>query len=198
MSPPAIWTPHLRAGERLIWSAEASKALRRADLSRQRLIYGGVGVFSSVIAILLAARFSESLALATTTPSMLAAFTPLFLVFALTMAVLAVSAFRKMVRRGPAATHFAATDARLICLDASGALIDEMSRAEVDSVIAGGRRRTPDVYVLRKDDPQEKRVFSIEHINRPLEAKAIIEEAYLPPTEAEPAADSADATDGTR
>jgi len=86
-----------------------------------------------------------------------------------------------MLRPGPTARHFAATEARLLALDASGALIDELPEAEFDSVIAGGRRRTPDIYVLRKDDPDEKRVFAIEHIEKPLGAKAMIEEAYLPP-----------------
>jgi hypothetical protein len=176
----AIWTAHLQPGERLIWTAEASQALRRAELSRQRLIYGGVGAFAVLVAVLLAARFTESLFLATAAPSMLAAFTPLYLVFALTMAVLAFGSFRKMMRPGPTAAHFAATEARLLALDASGALIDELPKAEVDSVIAGGRRRTPDIYVLRKDDPDEKRVFAIEHIDRPIEAKAMIEDAYLP------------------
>lgn len=187
MTDLSVWSPHLHPGERILWSADASPALRSADLTRHRLIYGGVGAFSALVAILLAARFAESVFLVTNEPSMLAAFTPLFLIFAITMAILAFSAFRKMMRPGPAAIHFAATDTRLISLNASGALIEEMPKAEVDSVIAGGRRRTPDIYVLRKDDPQEKRVFSIEHIDRPLEAKAIIEEAYLPPPEPEAA-----------
>ena len=180
-STAAIWTPHLQPGERIVWSADASLALRRADINRQRLIYGGAGAFSALVAVLLAARFAESLFLASTAPSILAAFTPLYLVFALTMAVLAYGSVRKMLRPGPNATHFAATDGRLLALDASGAVIDELPKAEFDSVVAGGRRRTPDVYVLRKDDPDEKRVFAIEHIERPLEAKAMIEDAYLPP-----------------
>lgn len=184
---PSIWTPHLKPGERLVWSADASQALRRADLSRQRLIHGAIGGFSALVAILLAVRFVESTLLAITAPSMLAVFTPLYLVFSLTMGALALWGFRNMRARPPAATHFAITDARLIALDDQGSVIDEMPAAEVDSVVAGGRRRTPDVYVLRKDDPDEKRVFAMEHIDRPLEAKAIIEETYLltpddPPT----------------
>ena len=183
-SPAAIWTPHLQPGERIVWSADASPALRRADLTRQRLIYGGAGAFSALVAVMLAARFAESMILVSAAPSMLAAFTPLFLVFAITMAVLAFSAFRKMARPSPTAMHFAATDTRLIALDTAGAVIDEMPKSEADSVIAGGRRRTPDIYVLRKNDPKEERVFAIEHIDRPLEAKAVIEDAYLPPEDA--------------
>ena len=178
-----IWTPHLQPDERIVWSADASLALRRADITRQRLIYGGAGAFSALVAVMLAARFAESLTQATTTPTLLAALTPLYLVFALTMGALALWGFRKMSVRPPAAIHFAATNARLISLDASGAIVDQLPKAQVDGVIAGGRRRTPDVYVLSKDDPDEKRVFAIEHIDRPLEAKAMIEDAYLPPPE---------------
>lgn len=187
MSSSTDWTPHLQPGERILWSADASHALRHAELSRQRMIHGGVGAFSALVSLMLAARFVESAFLASSAPSMLAAFTPLYLVFALTMAALAFASFRRMMRPGPVTMHFAATDQRLIGLNAAGALIDEMPGAQVDNVVAGGRRRTPDIYVLRKDDPQEKRVFAIEHIDRPLEAKAIIEEAYLPPPEPEPA-----------
>jgi hypothetical protein len=178
-TPAAIWTPHLQPGERIVWSAAASLALRRADINRQRVIFGGVGAFSALVAIFLAARFTESMLLTAAQPSLLAAFTPLFLIFALAMAVLAYSSFRKMWRPSPAATHFAATDARLLALDANGAIVDELPKGEIDSVVAGGRARTPDIYVLRKDDPDEKRVFAIEHIERPLEAKALIEDAYL-------------------
>ena len=177
----AIWTPHLQPGERIVWSADASLALRRTEQMRQRLIFGGVGAFSTLVAILLAARFAEALFITTAQPSLLAAFTPLFLIFALAMAVLALSSFRKMWRPSPPAAHFAATDTRLIALDARGAIIDELPKAEVAGVVAGGRQRTPDIYVLRKDDPDEKRVFAIEHIERPFEAKAMIEDAYLPP-----------------
>lgn len=186
MSYLTIWAQHLQPGERILWSADASPALRRAEQTRQRLIFGGVGAFSLLVAVLLAARFSESMRVTSAQPSLLAAFTPLFLIFALAMAVLAVSSFRKMWRPSPRAVHFAATEARLIALDATGAIIDDLPKTEVDSVVAGGRRRTPDIYVLRKDDPQEKHVFAIEHIDRPLEAKAILEQAYLPPVDVEP------------
>lgn len=179
-TPAAIWTPHLQPGERIVWSADASLALRRADINRQRVIFGCVGAFSALVAIFLAARFIESMLLTAAQPSLLAAFTPLFLIFALALAALAYSSFHKMWRPSPVAMHFAATDARLLALDAHGAIVDELPKGEIASVVAGGRARTPDIYVLRKDDPDEKRVFAIEHIERPLEAKALIEDAYLP------------------
>lgn len=181
-----IWTPHLQPGERIVWSAPVSVAMRQAHLSRQRLIYGAAGVASLLIGLLMLVRFVESLLIVSAEPSMLAAFTPLYLVFGLTMLALALWGFRRMATRASAAAHYAATSARLIALDASGAVLQEMRAAEVDSVIAAGRARTPDVYVLRKDDPKEEHVFAIEHIERPLEAKAVIEDTFLPLPDAAP------------
>lgn len=174
-----IWSPHLQPGERILWSATASSDLRKADLSRQRLIYGAAGAASLLIAVLLAARFVEALALAFVQPTLLAAFIPLYFVFALAMGALALWGFRRMAVPSPAATYYGATANRLMALDASGKLVSEMPGAEVDSVIASGRRRTPDVYVLHRNDPKEDHVFAIEHIDRPLEAKAFIEETFI-------------------
>lgn len=176
----ALWSPHLHPGERILWSADASAEMRRADVARQRMIYGAAGAASLVIALLLGVRFVESVLIISAAPSLLAAVTPLYLVFALAMGALALWGFRRMRAEPPAAMHFAATDSRLIALDAAGAVVDQMPRAEIDTVIAGGRRKTPDIYVLRKHDPKEERVFAIEHIDRPFEAKAIIEETYIP------------------
>lgn len=176
----AIWSPHLQPGERILWSATASAELRRADVSRQRLIYGAAGAFSLLVAVLLAVRFIESLAIVTSQPSMLAAFTPLYLVFALAMGALALWGFRRMSVRGPAAIHYAGTATRLLATDAAGQLIAQMQGTEIDSVLASGRRKTPDVYVLRKDDPKEEHVFAIEHIDRPIDAKSFIEDTFIP------------------
>ena len=186
----AIWSPHLQPGERILWSATASADLRRADLSRQRLIYGAAGAFSLLVAVLLAARFLESLASVTTQPSMLAAFMPLYLVFALAMGALALWGFRRMAVRGPAAIHYAGTATRLLALDATGKLIAQMQGTDIDGVLASGRRRTPDVYVLRKDDPKEEHVFAIEHIDRPIDAKSFIEDTFIPEAPADPSPDA--------
>ena len=183
---PDIWSAHLQPGERIVWSAAASPAMRKADQSRHRFIYGAIGAASLVIGLLLLVRFVESLLIVTAQPSMLAAFTPLYIVFALAMLALALWGFRRAAEKPPAAQHYAATQTRLLALDQAGALITQMPGAEIDSVIASGRRRTPDVYVLRKDDPKEEHVFAIEHIDRPLDAKAIIEETFLPTPEREP------------
>jgi hypothetical protein len=182
---PDIWSPHLAPGERIVWSASASQEMRRAEMSRHRMLYGLAGAASLVIAIALGVRFVESLLIVTAQPSMLAAFTPLYIVFALAMGALALWGFRRMGDAPSAAAHYAATDSRLLAADADGAIVSQMQGAEIAGVIAGGRRKTPDIYVLRKDDPKDEHAFAIEHIERPLEAKAIIEEMFTPETPVE-------------
>lgn len=177
-------TAHLAPGETLVWSGSASIDLRKAETSRRRLLYGLAGISSLVIALMLSLRFVESIAINAAQASMLAAFTPLYIVFALAMFALSLWGFRKMLQKLPAAAHFAVTSQRLIALDDSGAIVGQLPGAEIETVIAGGRRRTPDVYVLRRDDPKEERAFAMEFLERPLEAKAIIEETF--PIEAAP------------
>lgn len=177
-------TDHLAPGETLVWSGSASIDLRKAETSRRRLLYGLAGISSLVIALMLSLRFVESIAINAAQASMLAAFTPLYIVFALAMFALSLWGFRKMLQKLPAAAHFAVTSQRLIALDGSGAIVGQLPGAEIETVIAGGRRRTPDVYVLRRDDPKEERAFAMEFLERPLEAKAIIEETF--PIEAAP------------
>lgn len=177
-TPDPVWATHLSPGETLVWSDSASSALRKADADRSRMLFGLAGAAALVIALLLGVRFIDSLMIVTAEPSLLAVFTPLYLVFAIAMFTLALWGFRRMRGNLPGPMHFAVTQRRLIALDAGGAIVDEMSGADVSGVIAGGRRRTPDVYVLRRDDPKEERVFAMEHLDRPLEAKAIIEETF--------------------
>lgn len=178
----SIWTPYLKPGERIVWQAEASQALRRADLSRSRMIAGAVGGASAIAAALLAIRFFETIFPVHPIPSLGAAVAaPLYAAFAIALAALALWGLRNLNPKPPAASHFAVTDQRLISLNMAGAVVDEIAGPEIDGVVVGGRRRTPDLYILRKDDEKEARVFAIEHIERPLEAKAIIEEQFLEP-----------------
>jgi hypothetical protein len=173
-----LFNPHLASGESLLWSASASPSLRKAELYRQRLFFGLTACLCLMIALTLALRFVEALILTATTPSLLAAFTPLYLVFALAMAALALWGFRRMAVDPHRAAHFAMTPARLFALDRDGALVDEIMAGEVDGVVAGGRRRSYDLYVLRRGDPQEDHTFAMQHLERPLEVKAIIEAAF--------------------
>ena len=56
-----------------------------------------------------------------------------------------------------------------------------MPAAEIGDVMAGGSR--PDLVVLRRDEDSQAAAFPIRFIERPLEAKAIIEETFPAATE---------------
>jgi hypothetical protein len=186
-APAGLWTPHLQPGERLVWSASTSADLLRATRRRRITVALISGSAAAILAVFLGLRFLESVGGYATADIGASIVTPLYIAFALAMAVLAVGCFQRLAAKPQAAQHYAATSTRLLALDASGAIVGEMQGAEVDGVIAGGRPQTPDIYVLRKDDPKEEHVFAVEHIARPLEAKAIIEETFAqPPAAAAP------------
>ena len=171
-----LWARHLQPGETIVWSASTSSDLLRATRRRRVTVALISGTAAAVLAVFLGLRFLESVG---------SYATAIFGAFSLAMAVLAYASFRRLAAKPQAAQHYAATSTRLLALDAAGDVVSEMQGADVDGVIAGGRPQTPDIYVLRKDDPKEDNVFALEHIDRPLEAKAIIEEAFVqPPSDA--------------
>lgn len=178
-SPQDIWAPHLAAGERIVWSASVSAKLVAADRLRQRGIAIAIFIPSAIVAALLAVVFMGAIA---PTPminpnAMLA---PVYFAFAAAIGVLAISQLFKLARpRQPDAAHYAATTARLIALNADGAIASEIPAAEIGDVMAGGSR--PDLVVLRRDEDSQAAAFPIRFIERPLEAKAIIEETFPSP-----------------
>jgi hypothetical protein len=184
-----IWTPHLRPGERLVWSSAVAEDLYLAALGRRRKIRLFIMLVAGAAAIVFGMNFIDALfrkPAATSSFHFLPvielsglAMAPLYLAFCLTCAVVAIAQVSRFSLPRPAAALFAVTSDRLIALGTDGALVDEMPGAEVDGVLAGGRSKTPDIYVLRKDDEKEERVFAIEYIERPLEAKAVIEGQFL-------------------
>ena len=183
-TPTNIWAPHLAADEHIVWSASISEKLVRADLARQRLIAIGIFIPATIVAALLATVFLGSIA---PTPSINpnAMLAPVYFAFAAAIAILAISQLFKLARpRHPEAAHYAATNTRLIALSLDGAIASEIPAAEIGEVIAGGSR--PDLVILRRDEDSEAAAFSIRFIDRPLEAKAIIEETFpQPPPEPE-------------
>jgi hypothetical protein len=178
-APSAIWSSHLQPDEHLVWSATASDALLRAARRRAQGILLATGAAAALLSLLLAARFFESVSAYATQDIAASLLVPLYAVFALAMAALAWGSFSRLAAKPRTPIYFAATNLRLISLTPDGAIADELAAADIDNVVAGGRVARPDIYVLRRDDPQERRAFSIEHIERPMEAKAIIEETFL-------------------
>ena len=177
------FTPHLHPGERIIWSASISPRLVRADLARQRMLAVLLFLPSTIVAALLTLAFLGAIApRPTINPDAMLA--PVYFAFALAIATLAIAQLFKLASpRQPEAAHYAATGQRLIALDASGAITAEMPAAEIGDVMAGGSR--PDLAVLQRDEDSEAAAFPIRFIDRPLEAKAIIEDAFPAPPHAE-------------
>ena len=172
-----IWTPHLRPGEHLVWSAPVSDDLVRTDLTRQRGMAIAIFIPSAIVAALLAVIFLGSIAPGPSmTPNVMLA--PMYFAFATAIAIVAVSQLFKLARpRRPDAARYAATTTRLVALAPDGALLREMPAAEIGEIMVGGSR--PDLVVLRRDEDSEAAAFPIRFIERPLEAKAIIEETFL-------------------
>ncbi len=176
------FTPHLHPGEGIIWSASISPRLVRADLARQRMLAILLFLPSTIVAALLSLAFLGAIApRPTINPDAMLA--PVYFAFALAIATLAIAQLFKLASpRQPEAAHYAATGQRLIALDASGAITAEMPAAEIGDVMAGGSR--PDLAILQRDEDSDGAAFPIRFIDRPLEAKAIIEDAFPAPPHA--------------
>ncbi|HVY90662.1 MAG TPA: hypothetical protein VG942_17480 [Hyphomonadaceae bacterium] len=175
----AIWTKHLEPGERLVWQAGASARLLRADASRRRLAAGLMLLASLGLAAAFGWKLYESAFPDGGGFTMAAGFAiPLYFVLALTFLAVAVGQVQRIARKAPPPRQYALTDHRLIALDAAGKLVDQVDRQEIAGLILGGRRAAPDLFVLRNHDDTNVRAFSIEHIDKPVEAKAIIEQTF--------------------
>ncbi len=179
-----IWTPHLQPGENLVWSACVSDSLVGADLTRQRGMAIAIFIPSTIVAALLAVVFLGSIAPGPTmNPNVMLA--PMYFAFAAAIAIVAVSQLFKLARpRRPDAARYAATTTRLMALTPEGAVLREMPGSEIGEIMVGGSR--PDLVVLRRDEDSEAAAFPIRFIERPLEAKAIIEETFPAPVETAP------------
>ena len=179
-----IWTPHLQPGENLVWSARVSDSLVGADLTRQRGMAIAIFIPSTIVAALLAVVFLGSIAPGPTmNPNVMLA--PMYFAFAAAIAIVAVSQLFKLARpRRPDVARYAATTTRLLALTPEGAVLREMHGSEIGEIMVGGSR--PDLVVLRRDEDSEAAAFPIRFIERPLEAKAIIEETFPVPVETAP------------
>lgn len=179
-----IWTPHLHPGERLVWSASISDGLVRTDLTRQRGMAIAIFIPSTIVAAMLAVVFLGSIAPGPTmNPNIMLA--PMYFAFAAAIAIVAISQLFKFARpRRPDAARYAATNTRLVALTQEGAVLREMPGSEIGEIMVGGSR--PDLVVLRRDENSEAAAFPIRFIERPLEAKAIIEETFPAPVETAP------------
>jgi hypothetical protein len=179
MDQTSIWSRHLKPGERLLWEASASEKLRRAEIGRRR----GAAILIGFACFVLAAAFGWKLYETFQPgqqPSLGAAVAiPLYAALALTFLAVFIAQLGRLNPKLTRAIRYAATSMRLISADAKGAIVDQIDVQEVAGIILGGRRSAPDIFALRTHDDMNVRTFAIEHIDRALEAKTILEDQFL-------------------
>jgi hypothetical protein len=158
-----IWTPHLKPGERVLWSASFSQAIRTADRARTRRSAAIVAAASGVLAVFAGYRFYEAAFLGQGQPDLSAAVAaPLFLAFGAALAVLCFFMIRKLKLPLPDADHYAATSLRLLAVDGKGKLVDEMTGADIAGAVFDNDRRPTELHIIPRDG--DERMFFIEHI----------------------------------
>jgi hypothetical protein len=180
MDQTDLWSRHLKPGERLLWEAGASDRLRRAEIGRRRAAAILIGFSCLVLAAAFGWKLYETFLPGQPQPNLGAAVAmPLYAALALTFLAVFIAQLGRLNPKLSRAVRYAATDARLISADAKGAIIDQIDVQEIAGVILGGRRAAPDIFVLRTHDDLNVRTFAIEHIDKPLAAKAFLEEQFL-------------------
>ncbi len=182
MDDTALWRPHLKPGERIVWSAAASDALRRADQSRVRLQSGAWAIATGGLAIFSGYRFYEAVFTGTGQPDLSAAVAaPLF--FALAAALGAASAFL-FARLGiapPPERHYAATNLRLMSAGADGQLSDEIAAADIAGAMFDNDRKPASILVLRRNDDASETSFCIEYVDDLAAVRTMINATFPEP-----------------
>lgn len=172
--------PHLRPGEHLVWNAMASAARMRSARMRMQALCALSAAGACLLALFFAYRFLQSVGAYASSDIAASLTTPLYGVFSIVMAALTLGSASRLTLKPAGANLFAITNLRLFSLDPQGRMSDEIFADDIEDVVAGGRASAPDIYVVRRNDPDERRSFVLEYLDRPLEAKAIIEETFLP------------------
>jgi hypothetical protein len=182
MSEANVWTPHLRAGERVLWQASVMESRYLAERSRQRML----GLFILAVALIAGVLFGASLAeLLNRRPS--ASYLDLSVVFlapiyiAAILACLAIAAgqvFRFNLRR-PAAAHYAVTSARLLAVDGEGALVDQLEGGEIAAAQLSGPDAARNLTVRPKPGELKRQPFAVAYAEGLAEAKSLIDETFL-------------------
>jgi hypothetical protein len=180
MSDAPAFTSYLKPGETIVWSAEASPKLRKAEIARRRWL----AVLLALVSLTLAFGFGWKLYETIITPQSSADLgaaiaSPIYGMVGLTFLIVFLAQLTRLNPKLTAATHYAATSDRILAADAAGAITDEIDAHDIAGFIAGGRRSAPDLFVLRTHDDLNVKAFAIEHIEQPLEAKLVLEQQFL-------------------
>jgi len=180
MSNAAPWQSHLKPGETLVWSAEASPKLRKAEIARRRWLAVLLALVSLTLAFGFGWKLYETIVTPQATADLGAAIaSPIYGMIGLTFLIVFLAQLTRLNPRLTPATQYAATSTRILAADDTGAITDEIDAHDIAGFILGGRRSAPDLFALRSHDDLNVKTFAIEHIESPLEAKAVLEHQFL-------------------
>jgi hypothetical protein len=196
MNEADAWTPHLRADERVLWQAPVAEDRYLAELSRQRRLGLGIGLIALVATGLFGARGldlihpqpqpaasdAHTMSVNLAPLDLSAVFLlPIYCAAVLACLVIAIAQVSRFNLRRPAAVRYAVTSARLLAVDATGALVDQLESGDIAAAALGGPDDARSLNVRRKPGPNDRKPFVMLYAEGLVEAKAAIEETLLQP-----------------
>jgi uncharacterized membrane protein YbhN (UPF0104 family) len=177
MDEASIWRPHLKPGERIVWSGEESRAWIRSAHALARLIrfvWAGIGV---ALAVFIGYRFYETALDFARQPNLSSGVgAPLYLLFTLAFAAVGVFSFLRLRRPPREPERYAITDQRVIVLDPQGRLTGQMARRRIGVVRINGQR-----LILTGTEHDDEPDFTLVNLDDPAAAKAALEKTFLEP-----------------
>lgn len=189
MKGPDVFQSQLRPGERVLWNAPASAAVREAADRRLRRRMLSIALGGAALAGLgdwLAYENGRDLL---TKPGVASAFDAVKMVV-LTVLMLGVSVMgvRTLLRicsrhlTTPTwQSHYVLTDQRVFYVDETGELIDTIERHEIVAVELDEEVRPAAVLVERRTEDEEEKHLLLLDLEHPHIAKAKITETFLEP-----------------
>jgi hypothetical protein len=189
----------LRPGERVLWNAPESAAVRDAEYGRSQRYALSTSVLSTVAGCFMVWKVYESVAGLLTRPStssnsdafgwaLFAAVGGALIwgAFAVVTLRISVASTRsyfmgRAIRRADRLWHYVLTDQRIFCVDESGDLIDAIEGQEIVAVDLADDRRPSALLIERRNPVDEDTHLILGNLEQPHVAKAKIAETFLEP-----------------
>jgi hypothetical protein len=189
MTGPDVFQSQLRPGERVLWNAPASAAVRdaahRRSKRRMLLLAVGCAAMASIMAWLayrdISAMLEQSTLASIFDVAKLTALTALSL-YLCVMAVRFYAQDRALHRiTSTWHRHYVITDQRVFYVDETGELIDTIERHEIVAAELDEDTSPATVLVERRTDDEEEKHLLLMDLEHPHIANAKIAETFLEP-----------------
>jgi hypothetical protein len=189
MTGPDVFLPQLRAGERVLWNAPASAAVRDAANRRfrRRILLWTVGsAIGGIFAIWMASTSGHDwLAQPGFSSARDALVWTALAALMLSLGVIGARIYlRDSTKRRITSDwhmHYVLTDQRLFYVDQEGELVDEIESHEVVAVELDEETSPPAILVERRTAEEEDKHLILMDLEQPHTAKAKIVETFLEP-----------------